>query len=122
MTGERARRAAPGIALALVAALALPGRAGAQTQVEANVTRHGVPLGESTTLVVTVRGARGSVDEPSFAVPGEIDVVASGRSQSFSWINGRSSNEVSFRYEIAPRAEGRYSIGPIQVKVATRPS
>ncbi len=91
--------------------------AAAQVTVEAQVSRHTVPLGESATLEVTVHGAGGGVAEPAFEPPANLDVTSSGRSQSFSWVNGKSSSEVAFRYELVPHVAGTYTVGPIQVRV-----
>src|SRR5439155_560729 len=92
-------------------------RARADVSVDADISRRTVPVGEAATLVVTAHGAMGGVSEPDFAVPQNLDVLSNGRSQSFSWVNGTSSSEVSFRYELAPRAPGTYTVGPIHVKV-----
>ena len=119
MTGSRRRAARTAALLGLLAA-AIAGsvpRARADVSVDADISRRTVPVGETATLVVTAHGAMGGVSEPDFAVPQNLDVLSNGRSQSFSWVNGTSSSEVSFRYELAPRAPGTYTVGPIHVKV-----
>ncbi len=93
------------------------GNAFAAVEIVAELAQRAVALGSTTSLLVTVRGASGSVSSPEFEIPADLDIAASGRSQSFSWINGRSSSEVTFRYEIAPRRAGNFSVGPIRVKV-----
>ena len=91
--------------------------ADAAVEIDVQSSRSTIPVGESASLLVTVRGATGGVSAPDLDVPDNLDVVAKGRSQSFSWVNGRSSSEVTFRYEMVPRSAGNYSVGPIRVKV-----
>lgn len=105
------------VACALTAALALPPAARAEVTVQARVSRSALSVGETTTLEVVVRGAGGGIGEPAFDVPDGLEVLSSGRSQSFEWVNGRSSSETVFRYEISPVAAGRYALGPMRVAV-----
>lgn len=117
---SRSTRAGTLAALAGMTVLALMLGAGsvfAAVEIVAELAQRAVGLGGTTSLLVTVRGASGSVSSPEFDIPADLEVAASGRSQSFSWINGRSSSEVTFRYELAPRAAGNYSVGPFRVKV-----
>ena len=99
-------------------ALAIAGPSVAQ-EVEARLDRTRISLGEGTTLRVTVRGGSGA-REPVFDLPEGLQQTDSGRSQNFSWINGRASSETQFRFEILAQAAGRYAIGPILVTVGSR--
>ncbi len=104
--------------LLLVAALAVVRAAplSAAPQVEAQISRRQLSVGESTTLDVTVRGAGGNVGQPEFDVPPGMEILGSSRQQSFSWVNGKSSSEVLFRYDLGPSATGTFRIGPFRVK------
>lgn len=114
---RRARRLA-WLALALLATLAPP--AGAATDVEARLSMGSIEAGGVVALLVTVTDPRGSTGDPQFTLPSGLELLGSSRQQQFSWINGRSTNQVTFRYEIgAPRA-GRFSVGPIRVTVGGR--
>ncbi len=105
-------------AVMVVLALVVPVRAAlAAVEIEVQLARGAVSVGEGNSLLVTVRGASGAVSSPEFELPSGLDAAASGRSQSFSWINGRSSSEITFRYELAPRRAGNFAIGPIRVQV-----
>jgi BatD DUF11 like domain len=117
VTGSRGVGAVLALALGVLALF--PRAASAQAEVEARLERSTISIGESVTLMIVVRGG-GSADAPEFEVPEAVESVVAGRSQSFSWINGRSSSEVAFRYELFPRAEGRYSIGPFRIRVGGR--
>lgn len=107
--------------LLLVAGLGLAAsaRTAAAQQVEARLDRSRIGLGETTALRVTVRGS-GNARTPEFEVPEGLQVLSSGRQQSFSWVNGRASNETEFRFEILAQAVGRFAIGPIQVAVGSQ--
>jgi oxygen tolerance protein BatD len=104
------------VLLVSAAVLALVGRAAAAVEVEARLARTRIGVGEATSLQVIVRGASGGVGEPEFIFPDEVEVLGSGRSQNFTWINGKSSVEIIYRYEIAASAAGRFSLGPIIVR------
>src|SRR5439155_19612047 len=49
-----------------------------------------------------------------------LDVLGSSRGQQFGVINGRSTTQVTFRYEIAGTRPGRYVLGPIRVAVGNQ--
>ncbi len=111
------RRLVGMLGLALVA-LTGPTLAPARAQgvVEMRLSRSSLAVGESTVLEVRVRGASGQVGGPEFEVPEGTEVLSSGRTQSLSWVNGRSTSEVVFRYELAPATPGRFTIGPLRVR------
>jgi hypothetical protein len=104
------RRALP---LLLGLLLTTPARA---AEIEAQVGRGTFMLGESTPLEITVRGS-GGVSDPEFDVPEGLEVLSSGKTQNFSWVNGKSTTETVFRYEIAGNRAGTFTIGPIRVKI-----
>jgi hypothetical protein len=106
------RHALAGI-LALTLALA-PGSARA-AQIGAQLDRDHIAAGESVLLVVTVEGAR-QIEEPRFDLPDGLVLQGSDRAQSFSWVNGKSSNQIQFRYRIGATRPGRFTIGPILIK------
>ncbi|HYM80936.1 MAG TPA: BatD family protein [Candidatus Limnocylindria bacterium] len=90
----------------------------AAVEIQARLERRTLAVGETTTLEVVVRGVAIGASEPEFAVPEGLEVLGSGREQNFSWVNGRSTVETVFRYEIGPTAAGRYALGPIDVRVS----
>ena len=107
------RRAA--LVLAGLVLAALPARAA--VEIEARVGSRVIPMGEATTLELHITGAGGSVEDPELnAAPG-LDVLSSSRGQNFSFVNGRSSSEIWFRYEIGASNPGKYVLGPIQVRI-----
>lgn len=113
--------ASPALVLALGLALvpASAGRATAAPQVEARLSAGSVPAGGTVSLLVTVTNPAGGTGDPAFGLPQGLTLLASDRSQSFSWVNGRSQTQVQFRFEIGTDTPGQYSIGPIRVRVGS---
>ena len=108
---------------ALLAACALAGaarEAAAAVGIEARLSRSQLSVGESTTLDIVVRGASGGIGEPEFEVPAGVEILGSSRQQSFSWVNGRTTSETVFRYDLGPQVTGTLSIGPFAVAVGGR--
>jgi len=90
--------------------------AGPAPELTAELSRSTLAVGESVTLQITVHGSGGPSD-PMFPVPPGIEILSTGRVQNFSWVNGRSTTETMFRYDLAANAAGRFTIGPFRVGV-----
>lgn len=110
-------RTAALVGLLLGTSLALPGVVGAATRLEAQLTLSGIEVGSSSTLVLRIIDPQGEVGEPRLEVPEGLEVLARDRAQSFSWVNGRSSSEVTYRLEIGASRAGRYAVGPVRIAV-----
>lgn len=113
-----------GLALAGFAALAFVTGAPARTahaaaQVEARLEAASIPAGSAVGLIVTVTNPSGGTGDPSFNLPPGVSLLGSDRSQSFSWVNGRSTTVVTFRYQLGADTPGAYHIGPIRVRVGS---
>lgn len=105
-------------ALGLVLALACP--AAAAVGLDARLSAGSIEAGGTVALIVTVSDPRGAVADPQFTLPNGLEQLGSARSQQFSWVNGRSTNQVTFRYELGATLPGHYSIGPIRVGVGSQ--
>ena len=117
--GRHARPAGPAIAavVALLAAIpvARPARAQSQPPAEARVERSSIALGENLSLELVAHGpVRG---DPKFDVPPGLEILGSGTSQNFAFINGRASSETIFHYELGANRAGHYTLGPFQLSV-----
>jgi hypothetical protein len=116
----RAHAASSRLVALFAALLAIGGitpRAGAAVSLTARVDRSAVTVGESVSLAVTIVGAGGDISEPTFDVPDGLQVLGSARSQNFSWLNGRSTTQTVFRFEVGAISAGAFTIGPIRVHV-----
>jgi hypothetical protein len=101
-----------GLLLALSAAPAQ-----ADPQLQATLTAGTVETGATVTLVVAVLDPSGGTGEPQFSLPPGLSVLGSEQGQNFAWVNGHSTNRTEYRYAIGTDQPGRYSIGPIRVRV-----
>src|SRR5207247_4510447 len=113
--GSRACRPVRGarrvVVLAACAVLGLAPVSRAAVDVEARLSMHSIEPGGVTSLIVTVTDPGGTVGDPQFSVPAGLELLGSSRSQQFTWVNGRSTNQVTFRFELAGTKPGRYTIG-----------
>ncbi len=107
------------VVLALGLVLAPP--AFAAVDVEARLTSGAIETGGTVQLLVEISDPRGQVADPQFALPAGLELLGSSRSQQMSWVNGRSTNVVTYRFEIGASRAGRYQVGPIRVQVGTQP-
>jgi hypothetical protein len=108
------------LAALLATLLAIGGvtpRAEAAVSLTARVDRSAVTVGESVSLEVIIEGAGSDVSEPTFDVPDGLQVLGSARSQNFTWVNGRSTTQTVFRFEVGAVSAGSFTIGPIRAHV-----
>lgn len=110
------RRLAPLVAAALLCGASAVHAA----DVRVALSQSSFIAGESATLDVIVSGPSGSVGDPELNLAPGLELLGSARSQNFSWVNGRSSNEIDFRYEIGAENAGRFRIGPVRVRVGNQ--
>ncbi len=124
MSARLPRRGGPAAACACALALAIAfgwcAPAAAAVDVEVRLGRRSILAGESTTLDVIVRGASGGVGDPELGLPPGLEVLGSAQSRNFSWVNGKSSSELVYRYELGAERAGRYTLGPVQVRIGNQ--
>jgi len=108
-------RAALGLVVLAVTSGLAPRPTVAAIEVRAQLDRSRIASGETTTLEVIVSGS-GATSEPQFQVPDGVEVLGSSRAQSFSWVNGQSSSQTVFRYELGSSRTGQFRIGPVRVR------
>ncbi len=84
---------------------------------DASVDRTEVSVGEQITLTVSVSGDVKSIPQPELPSLDEFSVHSAGRSQNFTYVNGRLSASVTFNYVLVPRKTGKLTIGPARIKL-----
>jgi hypothetical protein len=109
-----------GWALALVALACLPVEAGAAGEVVARLERARATVGENVGFELVVTGAGSGVATPALQLPAGLEVLGVSRAENHSWINGRSSSQTTFHYEIGLVSPGRYTVGPVRVQAGGR--
>ena len=103
----RGRAALACAGLAWLALAAVPCPVQAAVDVEARLSMGSIEAGGTVALMVTVTDPRGTVGDPQFNLPAGIELLGSSRQQQFSWINGRSTNQVMYRFELGAARPGR---------------
>lgn len=116
-TARTARSSVLATLLLWSAGLALPVGAHGATQVQARLSAGQVEARGTVELVVSVSDPKGGVGDPQVDLPPGIAMLGSARAQNFSFINGRSSTQVEFRYQLGSDRVGRFQVGPIRVRV-----
>jgi hypothetical protein len=92
----------------------------AAVDVSARLSAGSIDVGSVVTLLVIVSEPNGSVADPQFVLPAGLEQLGGSRDQQMAWVNGRSSNQVTFRFEIGATLTGRYTVGPIRVGVGNQ--
>ena len=81
----------------------------------AYVDKTEVTLDDRITLTVEVSGKK-SVPDPELPLIEDFEVYSSGRSTSFSFVNGKVSSSVIYNYTMVPKKEGQFYIGAVTLK------
>ncbi len=84
-------------------------------QVSASLDRNPITTTEQAVLSVTVSGAGGNLPDPQLPALPDFQVYNAGRSQNFTWINGKASSNVTHNFVLTPSKEGQFNIPPVRV-------
>ncbi len=84
---------------------------------DASVDKTQVELDEQITLTISVSGNVKSIPQPELPPLDEFTVYSAGRSQNFSYTNGRISSSVTFNYVLLPRKTGKFIIDPVRIEL-----
>ena len=115
-------------ALLLLMVVATAGVPAAQAlDIDASVDTERPSVGAQVILTVVVSGTFRNIEPPVLPdLGGDFQIYEGGTSRNFSFINGKASSSVSYRYVLIPRKAGRFVLDPIAVThkdatVRTRP-
>lgn len=81
----------------------------------AYVDKSEVTLDDQITLTIEVSGKQ-NVPDPELPLIEDFEVHSSGRSTSFSFVNGKVSSSVTYNYTMVPKKEGQFYIGAATLK------
>jgi hypothetical protein len=87
----------------------------ADVSVVASVDRNRISFGESVTLTVAVQGAHNG--EPSIPKVDGLTFNGPSTSTSFSFVNGQTSQSISYTYQVTPGRTGEFIIPAIGVNI-----
>ena len=74
-----------------------------------------ITIEDHAVLSVTVQGAGG--EKPTMPPLPDFESDYIGQSSRLEWINGRGSRQVTYRWQIIPRAVGEFTIGSVRVSI-----
>ena len=76
----------------------------------ASVNKNAIALNEYLVYSLTVSGDVSNLPEPKIAELSDFNRYGSGKSQSFSFVNGKRSGSITYTYTIAPKKTGKLTI------------
>ena len=88
----------------------------ADFQISASLDRNQIGLNEQAALSVTVTGSGGDLPQPQLPGLADFQIYNQGRSQSFTWVNGKASASVTYNFVLTPMKEGHFTIPPIRIQ------
>ena len=91
----------------------------ADVSVTASVDRNHIAFGDSVTLTISVQGTQGGA-EPSIPTVDGLTFGSPSTQSSFSFVNGQTSQSLSFTYQVTPGRTGEFTIPAIEVVVGGR--
>jgi hypothetical protein len=103
-------------AIMLVCLLWLGVARAADFQVSASLDRSQVALNNQAVLSVTISGNDSNLPAPQLPGLADFQITSSGRSQNFTWVNGKASASVTYNFALTPLREGRFTIPSILVQ------
>lgn len=86
----------------------------AQVSLNVSVDKRKVALGDSIRLSIEISGG-GNISSPHLPDLTAFSAYSSGRSQSYSFVNGRKSSSITHNYLLNPKNVGQFTIGPVSV-------
>ncbi len=81
----------------------------------ASVDKTQVGVNEQIVLTIQVSGNVQNIPLPKLPALNNFNIYSSGRTQSFSFVNGQVSNTASFNYVLVPTATGQFTIDPAEI-------
>jgi len=88
----------------------------ADFQISASLDRNQIALNEQAVLSLTISGSGNDLPQPQ--LPGLVDfqIYNAGRSQNFTWINGKASSNITYNFVLTPLREGHFTIPALRIQ------
>lgn len=87
----------------------------ADFQISASLDRTQIALNEQAVLSVVVSGSGGTMPDPQIPQMPDFQVYNAGRSQNYTWVNGKASASISHSFVLTPSKVGTFTLPPVQV-------
>ncbi|HVN66879.1 MAG TPA: BatD family protein, partial [Candidatus Sulfotelmatobacter sp.] len=94
----------------------------ADFQISASLDRNQIALTEQAVLSVTITGSGNDLPQPQLPGLADFQIYNAGRSQSFSWVNGKASASVTYNFVLTPAKEGHFTIPGIRIQAGGQTS
>src|SRR5258706_3800522 len=88
----------------------------ADFQVATSLDRNQIALNEQAVLSLTISGSGNDLPQPQLPGLADFQIYNAGRSQNFTWVNGKASASVTYNYVLTPLREGKFTIPPIRIQ------
>lgn len=105
------------IALLLTGCFLKPVFAGDQVRVTTVFDKRTVNVAEEIKLTIRIAGAQTNILRPRIPSVDFLESYYTGRTNQFTFINGRSENTTAFSYVLVPKKPGKFKLPPIEVEV-----
>ncbi|OGC75888.1 MAG: hypothetical protein A2145_07155 [candidate division Zixibacteria bacterium RBG_16_40_9] len=83
----------------------------------ASVDKTQVTVNEQIVLTIQFSGNVQNIPLPKLPTLNNFNIYSSGRTQSFSFVNGQVSNTATFNYVLVPTATGQFTIDPAEITI-----
>ena len=88
----------------------------ADFQVIASLDRNQIALNEQAVLSLTISGSGNDLPQPQLPGLTDFQIYNAGRSQNYTWINGKASASVTYNFVLTPMREGHFTIPALHIQ------
>jgi len=88
----------------------------ADFQINAGLDKNQIALNEQAVLSLTISGSGNDLPQPQLPGLTDFQIYSAGRSQNYTWVNGKASASVTYNYVLTPLKEGKFTIPPIRMQ------
>ncbi|MCL1901906.1 MAG: BatD family protein [Firmicutes bacterium] len=82
----------------------------------ASVDKNRMALNEYLGYSLTVSGDASGLPEPKIADLADFNIYGTGKSQSFSFVNGKRSGSITYSYTLSPKKTGKFTIPSAKIE------
>jgi len=91
-------------------------------QISASLDRNRIALNEQAVLALTISGSSNNLPQPQLPGLTDFQIYNAGRSQNFTWINGKASASITYNFVLTPLREGHFVIPALRMQFGAETS